>query len=226
MVADDPESFADLDGHGPCLLRDAQPCVGDFQANSNKPPKKAVTCTLCRIWNWFTAKDPDYDPFGKTFVNTFLELNNLRNRVAGAIQNAIDGTHEQPKQFPLLQPSSDAEASSMENLNFAFLFVPGFDVDVLAADLARGVKPVAQSKELQAIIDELYQPSDKIPGGTAGAVRAERTVGRVGGRTHTTKAIERAAQLRSEIGKGTFRGSDLALAGAIFRDLTEAVAGR
>jgi len=79
---------------------------------------------------------------------------------------------------------------------------------------------------LQSIIDQLYQTSDKLLGGTGGAVRAERSGITVGGRVHTIKAGERIAQLRKGIARGRFSGRDLALAKAIVRDLTGALTGK
>jgi len=64
-------------------------------------------------------------------------------------------------------------------------------------------------------------------GGTAGAVRKELAEGvEVGGKTHTIKALERAAQLEKGIANGKFSGKDLQLAKAIVQDLRNAVAGK
>ena len=110
--------------------------------------------------------------------------------------------------------------------DLALLFVPGLDEEALAADLAKGVKPVAEGEKLQAIIDELYQPGDTILGGTAGAVRAERTGASVSGKIHTTKAAQRARQLQKAIARGEFSGKDLALAKALVIDLGKALMGK
>ena len=90
----------------------------------------------------------------------------------------------------------------------------------------RGVTPFAEGAELETVIDELYQATDTLPGGTAGAVRAERAGIRVGGKIHLTKAEERARQLTKMIARGKFSGTDLALAKAIVQDLLSSLAGK
>ncbi len=86
---------------------------------------------------------------------------------------------------------------------------------------------MADSPELQKIIDQLYKPTDSVPGGTAGAVRQElATGGEVGGKTHTIKALERATQLEKGINSGKSTGKDLQTAKAIVQDLRNAVAGK
>jgi hypothetical protein len=82
----------------------------------------------------------------------------------------------------------------------------------------RATRPVAEGKELQAIIDQLYRLGDKIPGGTAGAVRTEGT--------HLIKAAERARQLQKAIALGKFTGKDLTLAKALVIDLANALMGK
>jgi len=70
------------------------------------------------------------------------------------------------------------------------------------------------------------QTTDTIAGGTAGAVRAERAGIRVGGRSHSIKAAQRARQLSKLIARGKFSGNDLALAKAVIQDLMNSLAGR
>ena len=67
----------------------------------------------------------------------------------------------------------------------------------LAAPTGILTKPTASNRRLQGVFDELYDPGDKIAGGTARAVRHELATGTlVGGRTHSIKARERVSQLR------------------------------
>ena len=97
----------------------------------------------------------------------------------------------------------------------------------MTGGLSLELKPVAEGPELQKIIDQLYKPTDTVLGGTAGAVRKELATGaQVGGKTHTIKAVERAAQLEKGIASGKFSGRDLELAKAIAQDLRNAVAGK
>jgi hypothetical protein len=157
----------------------------------------------------------DHDPIGTVLTNSVIGLYNLGNRVFG-----------NPRQDPYFAPTTPQQAEEMQQVELAAVFVPGLDVDELVAQLASGVKPVAEGAELQSVIDRLYQIGDQLPGGTAGAVRAERTGIKVGGKVHLTKAGERARQLTKMIAKGQLSGRDLALARAIVIDLMNAVTGK
>ena len=108
---------------------------------------------------------------------------------------------------------------------------PNCQVGIMPFGMTEGLsldfKPLAEGAELQKIIDQLYKPTDTVLGGTAGAVRQELATGaEVGGKTHTIKATERAAQLEKGIASGKFSGRDLGLARAIAQDLRNAVAGK
>ena len=96
----------------------------------------------------------------------------------------------------------------------------------MTGGLSLELKPIAEGAELQKIIDQLYKPTDAVLGGTAGAVRQEVASGaEVGGKLHTQKALERAAQLEKGIASGKFSGRDEQLARTIAQDLRNAVAG-
>lgn len=157
----------------------------------------------------------DHDPVGTVLTNSLIGLYNLGNRVFG-----------NPRQDPYFAPTTPQQAQEMQQVELAALFVPGLDVDELVAQLAGGATPMAEGAELQSVIDELYQATDRLPGGTAGAVRAERSGVKVGGKIHLTKAQQRARQLTKMIASGKFSGRDLALARAIVQDLLNAVAGK
>ncbi|MGB7283742.1 MAG: RHS repeat-associated core domain-containing protein [Candidatus Acidiferrum sp.] len=206
-VANNPLNLTDYDGHDP-----------------NGEPAPAGKCTGFLCWIKFvlfgdphkTKPAPTNDPIGPTLANATVGITNLLDRAAG----------KPNRQEPYIIPTSPEQAKAMNEANFALLFVPGLDVDALVADLARGAAPFAEGKELQAIIDELYQTTDKFPGGTAGAVRAERAGIKVGGKIHTLKAAERASQLRKLIARGGLSPKDVALAKAIVQDLTNALTGK
>jgi RHS repeat-associated protein len=211
MVADDPESFADLDGH-------------------DGVPLPAGKCgLLCRLkfilfgdpHNTRTAPD-NHDPIGPVLVNSVVGVVNMADRAACSLSSSCTSA----RQEPYYAPNTPEQAKQMNQVEWAILFIPGLDVDALAADLVRGAKPVAEGRELQGIIDQLYKATDTVPGGTAGAVRAERTGIKVGGKIHWTKAAERARQLGKLIASGKLSGNDLALAKAIVRDLTNSLAGK
>jgi RHS repeat-associated protein len=94
-------------------------------------------------------------------------------------------------------------------------------------NLLRGLKPLAESSVLQKIIDQLYKPTDKLLGGTAGAVRHELSTGELLSPTgHSIKAGERISQLNGLINSGTLSANDTTLARAIVQDLQNARAGR
>jgi hypothetical protein len=85
-------------------------------------------------------------------------------------------------------------------------------------------KPVVESVRLQTgLVDQLFRPGDKIPGGTAGAVLAEG----VGG-IHWSKAHERLSQMQGILNSGKYKGenlnsSDLAIVQTLYDDLLYAI---
>jgi len=170
-----------------------------------------------------TRPAPDsHDPIGPVIANTAGGLVNMADRAACALSSSCTSA----RQEPYYAPNTPEQAKAMRQGDLALLFIPGLDVDAIAADLARGVKPIAEGKELQAIIDQLYRAADTVPGGTAGAVRAERTGISVGGKIHGIKAAQRARQLAKLIARGKFSGNDLALAKAIVQDLMNSLTGK
>ncbi|HTQ59521.1 MAG TPA: RHS repeat-associated core domain-containing protein [Candidatus Solibacter sp.] len=211
MVSDDPESFADLDGHDP-----------DNEQGGTLPAGKCPGF-LCWLKNVLFG-DPHKthpapkgnDPVGPVLANMAVGVQNLLDRAAG----------RPDRQTSYYSARTPQQAKEMQQVSIALIFVPGVDADELLAQLAQGAKPFAEGKELQAVIDALYQDTDSLPGGTAGAVRAERTGIRVGGKIHTLKAGERANQLRKLVARGNLSSKDVALAKALIQDLTNALTGK
>ena len=85
-------------------------------------------------------------------------------------------------------------------------------------------KPTADNPALRRTLDALYQPTDKIAGGTAGAVRQElASGGLVGGKTHVLKAKERLTRLRSIMKEQQLSPTDRGTAERVIRDLQDAL---
>jgi RHS repeat-associated protein len=82
----------------------------------------------------------------------------------------------------------------------------------------------AQDSRLQNVIKALFQPGDKIPGGTAGAIRYELSTGAtVGGKTHVQKGIERVSQLKKLVHDPTLSPEDRKIAQQLLDDLQNAL---
>jgi hypothetical protein len=81
----------------------------------------------------------------------------------------------------------------------------------------------AENPELKDIISRLYQATDKIPGGTAGAVENEVSTGEYINGGHSIKAAERITQLTRLINSGELSGSDSNIAGHILSSLQNAL---
>lgn len=87
-----------------------------------------------------------------------------------------------------------------------------------------GVAPSAANPGLRSIFKELFRPTDKIPGGTAGAIRHEIQTGQLAGnKSHIIKGLERARQLAKIIQKGNLSENDAATARAVLDDLLDAL---
>jgi RHS repeat-associated protein len=102
---------------------------------------------------------------------------------------------------------------------------------VAAAPIASGIARwglqrlamAAENPELKEIVSRLYQASDKIPGGTAGAVENEVSTGEYISGGHAIKAAERITQLTRLINSGELSGSDSTIAGHILSSLQNAL---
>lgn len=89
-------------------------------------------------------------------------------------------------------------------------------------------KPNVTNSELQEIVDKLYQPSDVVPGGTAGAVRYEQITGELlSPAGHAQKAQDIANELNTFLKHNPgISANDQAAAKELIRDLENAVAGK
>jgi RHS repeat-associated protein len=89
-------------------------------------------------------------------------------------------------------------------------------------------KPNVTNPELQDIVDKLYQPTDVVPGGTAGAVRYEETTGKLlSPAGHAQKAQDVANELNTFLKNNPgISSNDQATAKELIRDLENAVAGK
>jgi hypothetical protein len=106
----------------------------------------------------------------------------------------------------------------------ADLIGSGGMIRAAARRLAAGAIPKAANARLQQTIKALFQSSDKLLGGTAGAVSAELQLGiRVGGRTHIMKAQERIRNLRRILRQEPLSNADRATANQLLRDLQSAL---
>ncbi len=89
-------------------------------------------------------------------------------------------------------------------------------------------RPVSSEKGLQKIVNTLYQDTDTIPGGTAGAVGQEvATRQQVGGRWHSQKAQDKINELSDFLKDHQGMSSyDQNLLKALIQDLSNALAGK
>jgi hypothetical protein len=84
--------------------------------------------------------------------------------------------------------------------------------------------PSASNPALQNTINALFQPGDKLAGGTAAAIRREAMNGTaVGGRFHLPKGIQRIRNLENILHREELSAADRALAQQLLADLRSAV---
>lgn len=85
-------------------------------------------------------------------------------------------------------------------------------------------RPTAQDPELKAIVDRLFKPGVRLPGGTAGALRHEAATGRLLSRAgHAQKAREHLRTLNHLLKEGRLDPADRAAAEALRADLQHAL---
>ena len=130
---------------------------------------------------------------------------------------------------PLPMAAADylAGAPGSGKVSMALAILPDAFAAGEIAKIVQGLKPTAEGMELQAVINEVYDERDILPGGTAGAVRHELATGeRVGGRLHSIKASNTVRWLNRLLSSGSLSPNDTAIARAIKADLMDALAGR
>jgi uncharacterized membrane protein len=87
--------------------------------------------------------------------------------------------------------------------------------------------PTATNQALRRTLEALYQPSDRIPGGTAGAIRQELATHQpVGGAWHFQKGLERIANLEHIIKRQHLSAEDLATGRTELGNLRDALHGK
>lgn len=85
-------------------------------------------------------------------------------------------------------------------------------------------KPAANDPELQSLIDRLFQPSDQLPGGTAGAIRNEALTGApTKGHWHLQKGQEHLNTLNRILRRTDLGAADRATAEALREELRNAI---
>jgi hypothetical protein len=84
--------------------------------------------------------------------------------------------------------------------------------------------PSATNPALRRTISALFRRGDRIPGGTAGAIRQEAASGTaVGGRFQLQKGIERIRNLENILAREELSAADRAVAEQLLSDLRSAV---
>ncbi len=92
--------------------------------------------------------------------------------------------------------------------------------------IVNGVAPDVNSPALQRILNTLYQATDQLPGGTAGAVRWEQATGELlSPAGHTIKAAEVINRLNRLLAGGSLSPNDSEVARALIDDLKTALGG-
>src|SRR5262249_26991097 len=92
-------------------------------------------------------------------------------------------------------------------------------------DVANAAIPTATNPRLKNAIKELFQPRDKVSGGTAGILRDEIRMGQNPPK-HLIKAQERAVQLQRILDQESLDANDRAVAQQLLDDLKNAIAGK
>ena len=87
--------------------------------------------------------------------------------------------------------------------------------------------PSASNPILRSVINQLFKAGDRLPGGTANAIRYElatgRAIGGTGGRLHLQAGLERMVRLDKLINSGKLGTADLKVAQGLLGDLQKAV---
>ncbi|HXJ34610.1 MAG TPA: RHS repeat-associated core domain-containing protein, partial [Candidatus Eisenbacteria bacterium] len=94
------------------------------------------------------------------------------------------------------------------------------EIQTILEAAGQGLQRQASNAELRDALGELFRLKDRIPGGTAGAIRDEL---RQGLTKHLLKGRERLSQLQRLLREGGLCGTDRAIAEAVVMDLQAAL---
>jgi RHS repeat-associated protein len=183
MVEDDPETFADLDGHqSPCPTHGTQDC-GEARMRSEAAGNRAIceyggTTVSCESLVNTQSKQTSSGQFvkdealgmAKEAANTVISITNL---VDDAI-NAVAGTH---LQYPEFSGSTPGEKSAMLGTSIGLMLIPGTG-EAKAPEAAKLAKSLASESQTA-------EGGFRIAGaGAKTALRdAQRLVSEYGGKT-------------------------------------------
>jgi RHS repeat-associated protein len=200
-----PTSAVDPDGHfiAPTVSVNENDGLRSLQLPGTGCPSGAV-CT----------KDPPLSlayRFGLWVKRTNEKLDKVLAPVYQHFQNVLD----------LLNPCPQAGVSC----GVVFPMAIGAEEDFGTLGFTR---PLATDSGLQKIINKLYQDSDKVPGGTAGAVRFEKATGiKLSPAGHIQDATDTARELSNYLADHPGLSThDQNLAKHLIQDLQNSVAGK
>jgi RHS repeat-associated protein len=158
-----------------------------------------------------------------------------------------DGTYQQTDVDIPGDPASNAQAANMIGnggmgmvngfmKNMAYTAVGGAVLGPLAEAAAGAqvlselamVKPLVTDAKLAEIVEELFQATDKVPGGTAGAVRYEAMTGdMLSPAGHAQEAGDIVRQLNTYLKNNPgISSNDQAIAKELIRDLSNSLGGK
>lgn len=131
----------------------------------------------------------------------------------GGLLAPVQGPLEVAGSVVIGLPLIGAEGAALTTLGIA----------TLGREAAAAV-PTASNAALSNTISALFRAGDRIPGGTAGAIRNEAITGQAtGGVFHLQKGIERIANLERILRRETLNAADRATAERLLGDLRDAV---
>lgn len=162
MVADDPETFADLDGHGADPTHDfncsgggqADTCTGGmFEKDENQ---SAQSGSLQHVDVTFEAKVG----VAKELLNTVIDLLNAASEFWGS----MSPSGSTPPQIPELQASNNAQAVGMATTSVALLIIPGGSEEKAAAKGGEVLTRLGSSAESAARLARKAEEAEKAIG--------------------------------------------------------------
>jgi RHS repeat-associated protein len=200
-------------GSGQCTQAGVGTSTTQTQANqeSQKP------CSFwCKLLNW-SKNGPAPTP---------EEAEAERHRLANQARNTLNNKHVAINGRPAwmaLWGKSDAEVLAL----YAAYMAASASGHAPTIPDPFGGKPNVTDPGLQEIVDHMWQPGDKVPGGTAGAVRWERETGQLlSPKGHVQDASDTIGELNNFLKTNPgISASDQATAKELIRDLQNALNG-
>jgi RHS repeat-associated protein len=156
--------------------------------------------------------DEPLDGVGKEITNSVIGLYNLGNRAATKVSNLLSGRNDQPRQEPLLTPSSRAQGTVMTLTGLALMLIPESRAEWADVQIERAATKIENIGTRNLTNETLQAASREVNGGMAVAktgggqfshvTKVEQAIGGLNKQiNHLEKVLKKTGLSEAQVGK-------------------------